>query len=86
LALGDNVSPSIQSANEAKESNALSRARLGLEALKSASCKAAALLPSPKPYMPAANRCKLDTIMSKFGGTSPQTCDPMKWQKSKPVG
>ena len=81
-ALGDNVSPAAQSANEAKEGNALARARLALETMKSAGCKAAPQLPSPKPYMPSATRCALDTIMSKFGGDLPETCNPMKWQKS----
>lgn len=82
LGNSDSVSAVEQSANQAKESNALARARLALETMKSAGCKAAPQLPSPKPYMPSANRCALDTIMSRFGGNSPETCNPMKWKKN----
>lgn len=79
-ALGNNAS----AANAAKESNALSRARLALDALRTAGCRPTPLLPSAKRYMPAANRCKLDSIMSRFGGERPDTCDPTKWQRAKP--
>ena len=84
LALGDSSEPSQQTANETKESNALARARMAADALKSAGCKAPVIVPSPKPYMPAANRCKLDSIMARYGSAEATTCDPTRWDASRP--
>lgn len=81
-ALNQALDDETTTANEAKESNALSRARMALEAVRGAGCKTAALAPSAKPYMPSANRCKIDTIMSRYGQGLPLTCNPSKWQKN----
>ena len=67
-AMGDNISPGQRTANESRESNALTRARMAREALRAAGCRAPALVPDPEPYLPSARRCLVDAIMTRYDG------------------
>ena len=82
-ALNQALGEDSTAANEARESNALSRARMAREALSGARCRSPALTPSPGPYMPSARRCRIDSIMSRYGGGLPSTCDPARWSRSR---
>lgn len=82
-ALNQALGEDSTAANEARESNALSRARMAREALTGAGCRAPALTPSPDPYMPSARRCQIDSIMSRYGGALPSTCNPSRWTPSR---
>lgn len=77
--MGDQFTPTQQAASEARESNAMSRARLAREALRSAGCRTPALVPSADPYLPAARLCLVETIRGRWGGSFPDNCDPIRW-------
>lgn len=80
-AMSDNISPGQRTANESRESNALTRARMAREALRAAGCRAPALVPNPEPYMPSARRCLVDTIMTRYDGRASDYCNPERWQR-----
>lgn len=82
-ALNQALGEDSTAANEARESNALSRARMAKEALSGAGCRAPALAPAPDPYMPNARRCRIDSIMSRYGGGLPSTCNTATWTRSR---
>lgn len=81
--MGDQFTPTQQAASEARESNAMSRARMAREALRSAGCRTAALVPSADPYLPAARLCLVETIRGRWGGSLPENCDPNRWTRRR---
>jgi hypothetical protein len=79
-AMGDNISPGQRTANESRESNALTRARMAREALRAAGCRTPTLVPNPEPYLSSARRCLVDTIMTRYDGRASDYCNPERWQ------
>lgn len=69
---------------ETKQANALSRARMVIDVMKSASCSVPPIVASSEKYMPAARGCARSQIMSRYGGDPSAGCDPGRWQSYSP--
>jgi hypothetical protein len=75
------ISPTRQSAAQARESNAMARARMSLEAARSVGCRPAALAISPEKYTVDAQSCAIEELAAPFGGEVTDRCDPVRWPR-----
>ncbi|HEX5183616.1 MAG TPA: hypothetical protein VFW19_10755 [Allosphingosinicella sp.] len=72
---------SQQSAAQARESNAMARARMSLEAARGAGCHVTPLAPQPERYGDSAASCAVELIGADWGGALPENCNPTRWPK-----